>query len=139
MSELVKRCWSGKRGKMTVAEIDLRVGGRWRYVMVTERGFEVAFHGEFREIVTNERIVSTEICKEERDMVMSSGMNEEWSSSSRSRSRSAERPAQRRTMRSLRAVVVAFLVGPEVRPRGRYLMVRSRGRCRRASLVPGPR
>jgi uncharacterized protein YndB with AHSA1/START domain len=60
--ELVKRWWSAKRGEVTIAEIDLRVGGAWRYVMVTaEGGFEVAFHGEYREIVPNERIVSTEV------------------------------------------------------------------------------
>jgi len=60
--ELVKRWWNAKRGEVTIAEIDLRVGGTWRYVMVTdEGGFEVGFHGEFREIVPNERIVSTEI------------------------------------------------------------------------------
>ena len=59
--ELVKRWWHAKRGTMTVAEIDLRVGGRWRYVMVADGGFEVGFHGEFREIVPNERIVSTEV------------------------------------------------------------------------------
>ena len=58
--ELVKRWWNAKRGEMTVAEIDLRVGGKWRYAMVTEDGFEVAFHGEYREIVPNEWIVSTE-------------------------------------------------------------------------------
>jgi uncharacterized protein YndB with AHSA1/START domain len=58
--ELVKRWWNAKRGEVTVAEIDLRVGGRWRYVMVTEDGFEVGFHGEYREIVANERLVSTE-------------------------------------------------------------------------------
>jgi uncharacterized protein YndB with AHSA1/START domain len=28
--ELVKRWWTAKRGKATVAEIDLCVGGRWR-------------------------------------------------------------------------------------------------------------
>jgi uncharacterized protein YndB with AHSA1/START domain len=59
--ELIKRWWSADRGAMTTAEIDLRVGGRWRYAMVTETGFEVAFHGEYREIVPNERIVSTEV------------------------------------------------------------------------------
>ena len=59
--ELVKRWWSANRGEVTVAEIDLRVGGMWRYVMVTNDGFEVAFHGEYREIVPNERIVSTEV------------------------------------------------------------------------------
>jgi uncharacterized protein YndB with AHSA1/START domain len=59
--ELVKRWWSGRRGSVTSAEIDLRVGGQWRYVMEAEGGFEVAFHGEFREIDENERIVNTEV------------------------------------------------------------------------------
>jgi uncharacterized protein YndB with AHSA1/START domain len=59
--ELVKRWWNAKRGEVTVAEIDLRVGGKWRYAMVTPDGFEVAFHGEYREIVPNERLVTTEI------------------------------------------------------------------------------
>jgi uncharacterized protein YndB with AHSA1/START domain len=59
--DLVKRWWSGHRGKVTIAEIDLRVGGLWRYVIVADGGFEVAFHGEYREIVPNERIVSTEV------------------------------------------------------------------------------
>ena len=59
--ELVKRWWHANRGEMTIAEIDLRVGGTWRYVMVADGGFEVGFHGEYREIVPNERIVSTEV------------------------------------------------------------------------------
>jgi uncharacterized protein YndB with AHSA1/START domain len=59
--ELVRRWWSGHRGEMTVVEIDLRVGGRWRYVMVTNGGHEVAFHGEYQEIVPDERLVHTEI------------------------------------------------------------------------------
>jgi uncharacterized protein YndB with AHSA1/START domain len=41
--------------------VDLRVGGRWRYVMIADGGLEVAFHGEYREIVPNERLVSTEV------------------------------------------------------------------------------
>ena len=59
--ELVKSWWNAKRGEVTTCEIDLRVGGAWRYVMVTDDGFEVAFHGEYREIVPDERIVSTEV------------------------------------------------------------------------------
>ena len=60
--EHVRRWWTAKRGEVTECEIDLRVGGRWRYVMVTnEGGMEVAFHGEYREIVENERLVSTEV------------------------------------------------------------------------------
>ncbi len=59
--ELVRRWWHANRGEVTIVEIDLRVGGLWRYVMVTDDGFEVGFHGEYRELVPNERIVSTEI------------------------------------------------------------------------------
>ena len=59
--ELVRRWWHANRGQVTVAEIDLRVGGQWRYLAVTPDGFEVGFHGEYREIVPNERIVSTEV------------------------------------------------------------------------------
>ena len=58
---LVKRWWGGGRGEVKVVEIDLRVGGAWRCVMVTDGGSEVAFRGEYREIVPNERIVSTEV------------------------------------------------------------------------------
>src|SRR6266487_7175139 len=59
--ELVKRWWHANRGEVTVAEIDLQVGGKWRYVMVADGGIEVGFHGEYREIVPDERIVSTEV------------------------------------------------------------------------------
>jgi uncharacterized protein YndB with AHSA1/START domain len=58
--ELVRRWWHANRGEVIVAEIDLRVGGKWRYVSVTPDGVEVAFHGEYREIVPDERLVSTE-------------------------------------------------------------------------------
>ena len=59
--DLVKRWWHANRGEMTVAEIDLRVGGAWRYAMATPDGSESAFHGEYREIVPGERIVTTEV------------------------------------------------------------------------------
>ena len=59
--ELVERWWTAKRGEMKTCEIDLRVGGKWRYVMQTPDGIEVGFHGEYREIEPNERVVSTEI------------------------------------------------------------------------------
>jgi len=59
--ELVRRWWPGKRGEMESAEVDLRVGGQWRYAMDAQGGFEVAFHGEYQEIVENERLVYTEV------------------------------------------------------------------------------
>lgn len=59
--ELIKRWWSGDRGEVTSVEVDLRVGGTWRYVMVADGGFEVGFHGEYREVLENERLVGTEV------------------------------------------------------------------------------
>src|SRR4051812_34590905 len=59
--ELVRRWWTAGRGEMTECEIDLRVGGRWRYAMQVEGFGEVAFHGEYREIVPHERLVTTEV------------------------------------------------------------------------------
>jgi uncharacterized protein YndB with AHSA1/START domain len=63
--ELVRKWWPARRGEMTVAEMDLRVGGRWRYVMLAHGEVEVAFHGTYRDIVPNERIVHTEVMEME--------------------------------------------------------------------------
>ncbi len=67
--ELIKRWWSGQRGEVTSVEVDLRVGGAWRYVMMANEGFEVAFHGEYRELVPDELIVSTEVYEAVPDAV----------------------------------------------------------------------
>jgi len=66
---LVSRWWTGARGAMKSAEIDLRVGGGWRYVMVAGDGAEVAFHGRYREIVPDERLVYTEVFEPRPDAV----------------------------------------------------------------------
>ena len=57
--DLVKRWWHANRGEVISIDIDLRVGGNWRYVLTACGGPEVAFRGEYREIVPNERIVLT--------------------------------------------------------------------------------
>jgi uncharacterized protein YndB with AHSA1/START domain len=67
--ELIKRWWNAKRGIVTSAEVDLRAGGQWRYAMTADGGFEVAFHGEYLEIVPGKRIVSTEIYEGAPDAV----------------------------------------------------------------------
>ena len=55
------RQWYGLRDHtMKVCEIDLRVGGKWRYVMQMPDGNEFAFSGEYLEIVPPDRLVSTE-------------------------------------------------------------------------------
>ena len=58
--ELVKR-WLGVRGgwSMAVCEIDLRVGGAYRFVWRKD-GAEMGMGGVYREIVKPERIVHTE-------------------------------------------------------------------------------
>jgi uncharacterized protein YndB with AHSA1/START domain len=58
--ELVKRWWGFDSSQWLVCDIDLRVGGQWRYLTKEENGFEVGFHGEYREITAPHRLVSTE-------------------------------------------------------------------------------
>ena len=59
--ELVKR-WLGVFGgwSLDVCEIDLRVGGTYRYVWRNTNGNEMGMGGVYREIVPAERIVATE-------------------------------------------------------------------------------
>jgi uncharacterized protein YndB with AHSA1/START domain len=60
--EYVKFWWCWKEGfSMPVCEIDLRVGGRWRYVMRSPEGRDVAFNGEYQQILPAERVVNTEV------------------------------------------------------------------------------
>jgi uncharacterized protein YndB with AHSA1/START domain len=59
-TELVQRWWGFETSEWLVCEIDLRVGGKWRYVMRDE-GMEVGFHGEYREIEPPHRLVFTEM------------------------------------------------------------------------------
>src|SRR5437899_12087082 len=60
--ELVRRWLLGRPGwSRPVCEIDLRVGGKYRYVWRHDReGTEMGMGGVYREIVTPERIVNTE-------------------------------------------------------------------------------
>jgi uncharacterized protein YndB with AHSA1/START domain len=62
--ELVKRWWGFETSEWLVCDIDLRVGGAWRYVtreQAPDGPFEVGFHGEYREIEAPTRLVSTEV------------------------------------------------------------------------------
>lgn len=60
--ELLKRWLLGPDGwSMPVCEIDLRVGGRYRYVWRNDRqGTEMGMGGVYREIAVPERVVATE-------------------------------------------------------------------------------
>jgi uncharacterized protein YndB with AHSA1/START domain len=59
--ELIKR-WLGVRAgwTMPVCEVDLRVGGAYRYVWRGPKGQDMGMGGVFREIVRLERLVVTE-------------------------------------------------------------------------------
>ena len=64
-ADLVRRWWGGERGTVTAIEMDLRVGGRWRYVLTTPEGSTFAFGGVYREIVPQERIAYSEVFEDE--------------------------------------------------------------------------
>jgi len=59
--ELLER-WLGVRGgwSMVVCEVDLRVGGAYRFVWRGLDGAEMGMGGVYREIVSPERLVATE-------------------------------------------------------------------------------
>jgi uncharacterized protein YndB with AHSA1/START domain len=59
--ELVKHWLLGPPGwSMVVCEIDLKVGGTYRYVWRNTDGTEMGMHGVYREINRPERVVNTE-------------------------------------------------------------------------------
>ena len=58
--ELLKR-WFGPHGwNLVVCEVDLRVGGAWRYVLEGPDGATMGMSGKYLEIVPGERTVHTE-------------------------------------------------------------------------------
>ena len=72
--ELLKRWGLGPRAwTLTGCDIDLRVGGAWRFVMTKDTGEEMIMSGVYREIVAPERIVQTE--KFEKPWYPSEGQN----------------------------------------------------------------
>jgi uncharacterized protein YndB with AHSA1/START domain len=59
--ERLRRWFDGPPGwSLAVCEIDLRVGGSYRYVWLGSEGAEMGMGGIYREIVVPERVVATE-------------------------------------------------------------------------------
>ncbi len=58
--DLLRRWYGLPDWTMTVCEIDLRVGGKWRFASRAPSGFEMASQGRYTEITPPERLVSTE-------------------------------------------------------------------------------
>jgi uncharacterized protein YndB with AHSA1/START domain len=50
--------WWGRGNKLDIQKMDLKPGGDWRYVEHSDHG-EFAFHGRYREITPQDRIVQT--------------------------------------------------------------------------------
>ncbi len=58
--EHVKKWWGCHEATLPVCEIDLRVGGSWRYVMRMPDGSEHPFKGVYREVDPGRKLVYTE-------------------------------------------------------------------------------
>ncbi|MBP8879370.1 MAG: SRPBCC family protein [Flavobacteriales bacterium] len=59
--EMMKQWFHGATGwKLVVCEIDLRVGGSYRWVWRNDAGEEMGMGGVYKEVVRPERIVTTE-------------------------------------------------------------------------------
>lgn len=57
----VRRFWARDDAPLTVCDIDLRVGGSWRYVTRSTDGTELGWHGTYKAIDAPVRLVSTEV------------------------------------------------------------------------------
>ena len=60
--ELVRRWWAPKSHRVAVVgcDVDLRVGGTYRYVLRLEAGGQLAFSGKYTEVTPHSRLVYTE-------------------------------------------------------------------------------
>lgn len=57
--DLVPRWWGPRDLTTTVDEMDVRPGGRWRYLQTDGDGHVHAFHGVYHEVSPPERLVCT--------------------------------------------------------------------------------
>ena len=57
----ILKLWYGQEGwELVVCDIDLRVGGAWRFLSRTPNGKEIGQLGVYKEIVRGQRLVNTE-------------------------------------------------------------------------------
>lgn len=59
--ETITRWWGPHGYTTSVEEMDVRPGGRWRWINHTTGGEDAPFKGEYLEVVPPERIVQTQI------------------------------------------------------------------------------
>ncbi len=58
-ADAIPQWWGPRRFRTDVDELDLRVGGRWRFLNIDSDDNEYGFHGVFHEVTPGERIVQT--------------------------------------------------------------------------------
>jgi uncharacterized protein YndB with AHSA1/START domain len=56
---LIPQWWGPRRDTITVDKMEVRPGGKWRFVATQPDGSTYAFRGEYREIIPGEKIVQT--------------------------------------------------------------------------------
>jgi uncharacterized protein YndB with AHSA1/START domain len=56
---LIPEWWGPRETRTIVDEMDVRTGGRWRFIVRDANGTETAFRGAYREVTPPERIVQT--------------------------------------------------------------------------------
>jgi len=57
--KLIAQWWGPRHFSTEVDEMDVRPGGRWRFVNRDAEGNEYAFHGVYHEILAPERVIDT--------------------------------------------------------------------------------
>lgn len=57
--KLIPQWWGPRSDKISVDKMEVRSGGKWRFVATQPDGATYAFRGEYREIVPGEKIVQT--------------------------------------------------------------------------------
>ncbi len=57
--DLIPRWWGPRAYTTIVEKMDVRPGGKWRFLNRMPDGTEFAFYGEYREVVAPERVVQT--------------------------------------------------------------------------------
>jgi uncharacterized protein YndB with AHSA1/START domain len=57
--KLIPQWWGPRRDATTVDKMEVRPGGKWRFVATPPDGSKYAFRGEYRELIPGEKIVQT--------------------------------------------------------------------------------
>jgi uncharacterized protein YndB with AHSA1/START domain len=57
--EAIPQWWGWRESTTEVVEMDVRVGGRWRFISRTKDGQEFILFGEYREITPYEKFINT--------------------------------------------------------------------------------